>query len=179
MAVDLKGYRVFIATPGGLDEERKAFRAVINDHNEMDAFKRGVCFIPVGWEITLGGVGRPQELINQELRQCDYFILILWDRWGTPTGTGTYSSGTEEEYTVALNCLNDIAFPMRDIVVFFRAVDVRMLSDPGVQLQKVLDFKKKLEEEKRLLFYTYDEISLFEKRLRYHLAKWVRDHEEF
>jgi hypothetical protein len=68
---------------------------------------------------------------------------------------------------------------MRDIVVFFRAVDVRMLSDPGVQLQKVLDFKKKLEEEKRLLFYTYDEISLVEKRLRYHLAQWVRDHEEF
>ena len=180
MAVDLKGYRVFIATPGGLAAEREAFRKVINDYNEMDALSRGVCFIPIGWEETLGAIGRPQELINEDLRECDYFVLVLYDRWGSPPTVGSegrYSSGTEEEFYVALECLRAVERPMRQLVVFFRAVDDARLSDPGEQLSKVLDFKQKLEKEKFLLFHTYDDNNSFEARLRTHLAKWIRDHE--
>ena len=61
----------------------------------------------LGWEDTLAGIGRPQHIINQELRQCDYFIMILCDRWGSRNdmhGGGGYSSGYEEEYTVAREC---------------------------------------------------------------------------
>ena len=83
MPDDLKRYRVFIASPGGLPEERKAFRDVIQHYNEMDAMERGIVFTPVGWEITLGGVGRPQSLINEDVKKCDYFVLLLWDRWGS------------------------------------------------------------------------------------------------
>jgi tetratricopeptide (TPR) repeat protein len=180
MIVSLKGYRIFIATPGGLDEERRAFRKVTEEYNESDATRRGVIFLPVGWEITLGGVGRPQTLINKDLRECDYLVLVLWDRWGSPTGDehATFTSGTEEEYEVAMECLADENFPMRQVVVFFKAVDERKLSDPGEQLKKVLDFRERLEKENKLLFHTYDEVSAFESRLRSHLAKWVRDHEE-
>jgi hypothetical protein len=55
-------------------------------------------------QVLLGGTGRPQALINDELRTCDFVFLLLWDRWGTPpqpTGTGSYTSGTEEEFRVA------------------------------------------------------------------------------
>jgi tetratricopeptide (TPR) repeat protein len=180
MVVDLKGYRIFIATPGGLDEERKAFRKVIEEYNDSDATRRGVIFLPVGWEVTLGGVGRPQELINKDLRECDYLVLVLWDRWGSPTGNedAPFTSGTEEEFAVAMQCLADHNFPMKQLVVFFKAVDERKLSDPGEQLKKVLAFREKLEKEKTLLFYTYDAVSIFESKLRSHLARWVRDHED-
>lgn len=180
MVVDLKGYRIFIATPGGLDEERKAFRKVIEEYNDSDATRRGVIFLPVGWEVTLGGVGRPQGLINKDLRECDYLVLVLWDRWGSPTGNEDtpFTSGTEEEYEVAMECLADRNFPMKQLVVFFKAVDERKLSDPGEQLKKVLAFREKLEREKSLLFHTYDEVSAFESKLRSHLARWVRDHED-
>jgi hypothetical protein len=50
----------------------------------MDALSRGVCFISIGWEETLGAIGRPQELINEDLRECDYFVLVLYDRLGSP-----------------------------------------------------------------------------------------------
>jgi hypothetical protein len=86
-----------IASPGGLDVERQTFREVVNKHNELDAIRRGVLFIPVGWDLTLAGMGRPQELINQYLTKCDYFVLILSDRWGSkPAKNGKYTSGTAE-----------------------------------------------------------------------------------
>ena len=179
MAEDIKQYRVFIATPGGLDKEREGFRDTLRDYNEMDAIQRGVLFWPVGWEETLGGVGRPQSIINDEVRSCDYFVMVLWDRWGSSPhkdGEGKYSSGTEEEYHIALECLADKEMPMRQIVVFFKAVDERMLSDPGEQLKKVLEFKKKLETEKTIFFHTYDEIERFKKLINKYLAQWVRDH---
>ena len=122
MPENLTAYRVFIATPGGLQAERNAFQKVISKYNETEAVHRGAHFIPVGWESTLGGVGRPQSFINEYVRSCDYFVLMLWDRWGTPpnpSGTGKYTSGTEEEYHVALESFADEKSPMLQLVAFF------------------------------------------------------------
>jgi len=178
MSQDIKAYRVFIASPGGLQDERKAFREAINDYNESDAVPRGVMFLPVGWENTLRGVGRPQSMINDDLRSCDYMVLLLWDTWGTPPdepGKGTYTSGTQEEFEVACECYKDAKHPMQQIVHFFKGVDPRHLADPGKQLQQVLDHKKKIE---RTHFYgTFDSINEFQERLRRQLAQWLRDHE--
>src|ERR1041385_5716920 len=178
MASDLTSYRIFIASPGGLEGERQAFRDVINAYNESEAIHRRAYYIPVGWEITLRGVGRAQEKINAEVRGCDFFVLLLWDRWGTPTGSSKhYTSGTEEEYDVALESYHDPQKPMREIIVFFKAVRPRQLSDPGEQLKKVLDFKKKLESGKQLFFDTFDETSVFAEKLRKYLGQWLRLHD--
>lgn len=115
---------------------------------------------------------------NEELRDCDLFVLVLWDRWGSSTGSKEgHTSGTEEEYQVALDCLKH-EYPMREMVVLFKTVDPRQLSDPGPQLSAVLDFKKKLEKEKTLLFETFDSTEVFSEKIRKHLAKWTRDHEK-
>jgi hypothetical protein len=168
-------YRVFIASPGGLEEERERFRQVLNDYNESDALEDGALFIPVGWELARAGIGRPQELINKDLRRCDYCLLVLRDRWGSPAGgAGKYTSGTEEEYNVARVCL--AAGTMRNVVVLFGAVDEGKLSDPGEQLKKVIQFRRELEEKKELLFSTFDELAVFEKHVRSQLAGWLRDH---
>lgn len=181
MPSPITAYRVFIATPGGLHPERKAFRATLYDYNETDAIQRGVLFIPVGWEDTLAGAGRPQGIIDEDLTFCDYFVLVIWDRWGTPPDLvhkTTYTSGTQEEFSLAEECYKDPAKPMRQLVAFFKAVEPSKLSDPGEQLTKVLEFKKDLESSKRLLFSTFDELASFEQQLRRHLAKWVREHEQ-
>ncbi len=86
MTTSLEGVRVFIASPGGLGAERRMFRDALRKHNEIDANQRGVHFIPVGWEDTLGGLGRPQGRINEDIRTCDYMILVFHDRWGSPLG---------------------------------------------------------------------------------------------
>jgi tetratricopeptide (TPR) repeat protein len=178
MASQLTSYKIFVASPGGLEDERQTFRDVISAYNEAEANHRGAHFVPVGWEITLRGVGRAQEKINEEVRQCDFFVLLLWDRWGTPTGsTKKYTSGTEEEYAVAWECHKDSKKPMRELIVFFKAVTPRQLSDPGEQLRRVLDFKKTLESEKQIFFDTFDDKSAFAEKLRKYLGLWLRQHE--
>jgi len=179
MVRDIKGIRVFIASPSGLADERKAFREVILDYNEAEAIPRGVLFQPIGWEDTLGAVGRPQSIINEDVRASDYFILLLWDRWGSlpDTTCSPYTSGTEEEYHIAMECYNSKEFSMRQVVMMFKSVDARQLSDPGQQLQKVLEFRKTVETEKSHLFHSFDTIDSFEKLLRKHLAAWLRNEE--
>src|SRR5205807_657203 len=97
---------------------------------------------PVGWEDTLGGVGRPQELINEDLRGCDYAVFLFNDRWGTPTGNGK-TSGTQEEWELALELYEKRS--IRKICLFFRDVDPKKLSDPGDQLKSVIEFRKAIE----------------------------------
>src|SRR5690348_4897030 len=115
----------------------------------MHSEPHNVTFQPVGWEETIVGVGRPQELINEDLRQCDYAVFVLHDRWGSPTGGG-YTSGVEEEWALAEELYK--ANKVRNIALFFRKVDPRQLRDPGKQLASVLAFKRRIAEEKRYLF---------------------------
>ncbi|MBV8103759.1 MAG: DUF4062 domain-containing protein [Hyphomicrobiales bacterium] len=79
-------YRVFVGSPGGLAEERRRFRAVVDKFSSLHALDKDVEYKPVSWEDTIGGVGRPQALINEDLKQCDYAVFVLHDRWGSPTG---------------------------------------------------------------------------------------------
>jgi tetratricopeptide (TPR) repeat protein len=181
MPSNAKFYRVFVASPGGLESERYAFRESLNESNDTDAVERGALFIPVGWEFTLPGCGRPQALINQDIEKCDYFVLILRDRWGSPTDAGDrpkYTSGIEEEYHVALKCFEDFSKPMRQLIVLFKSADIRQLGDPGPQLRNVLDFRAKLEREKKLLFDTFDDVTSLKQKLRRNLSAWLRDHEK-
>lgn len=176
MPQQLTGLRVFIASPRGLDEERKAFHKALLDYNERDAHRRNVSLIPVGWEITLGGVGRPQSLINEDLRKCDYFVLLLWDRWGSPTTDETnpkYKSGSHEEYCVARECFDDPDAPMQNVVVFFKAVEPRQRSDPGPELQQVLDFQTELQQHKESLYHSFSTPAEFIGMLEKHIADWV------
>ena len=91
-------YKVFVGTPGGLDETRNSFRQTLEEYNRLETIPRGVLFEPIGRETTLAGVGRPQALINEDLRGCDHSVFVFRDRWGSPTGGPSgFSSGCEEE----------------------------------------------------------------------------------
>ena len=124
-------------------------------------------FHPVGWEDTIGGVGRPQGLINEDLRQCDYAVFVLHDKWGSPTGSG-HTSATAEEWAIAEELYN--ANKIRDIALLFKDVDPGKLADPGDKLKPVLDFKKSIEDGRRYLFNTYATIEEFSDKLDGHLA---------
>ena len=170
-------YRVFIASPGGLEPEREAFRDLLREYNETEAVPRGALFVPVGWEDTPGGIGRPQGLIDQEVRTCDFFVLVLHDRWGSPPDDeGRFTSGSEEEFSLAVELARDGS--MKQVLVLFKGVPVNQLSDPGPQLTRVLDFRRKLERERGHLYRTFDDLASFRRVLRQHLAAWLRWHEQ-
>jgi hypothetical protein len=53
MADKITALRVFIASPSGLQDERRSFRDLLQKYNEAEGLERGVYFVPVGW-----GAGR-------------------------------------------------------------------------------------------------------------------------
>jgi hypothetical protein len=114
-------YSIFITSPSGLEDIRKAFREEVHEFNQRTGRRRKIVFDPVGWEDTLGSYRRPQSLINDELERCDRFLLVLWNRWGSPPDTeGKFSSsradpGSRSAFELSLICTGSplLDFPRR------------------------------------------------------------------
>ena len=99
MATSRKIVKVFLASPGDLQDERRAAKHVVDVFNKQWADNLGIHIELVGWEDTVSRFGRPQESINRDLDQCELFIGVMWKKWGTPpSDSGSYSSGFEEEF---------------------------------------------------------------------------------
>lgn len=139
---------VFIGSPGDLQDERETTRQVIDRVNRHLARNLGVSVELRGWEDTLPGHARPQELINRDIEDCDLFLGLVWKRWGTPTGE--YSSGFEEEFRLAESLIE--AKKISEVWLFFKDIDASLLEDPGEQVQQVLRFKRQVAKERRFLY---------------------------
>jgi hypothetical protein len=91
-------YRILIASPSDLSEERQAATEAINDWNAQNSAAESVVLLPVKWEthaMPQTGI-RPQEAINRQLaRKCDLLVGLFWTKLGTSTGVA--ESGTVEE----------------------------------------------------------------------------------
>jgi hypothetical protein len=79
-------FRVMIASPGDVSEERHVIREVIHEWNTIHSLDKNIVLQPVGWETDsspeLGG--RPQHIINEQiLKDCDLLVGVFWS-----SGTG-------------------------------------------------------------------------------------------
>ncbi|CAD6492624.1 MAG: hypothetical protein DIAAKJNI_00336 [Candidatus Argoarchaeum ethanivorans] len=160
---------VFIASPGDLGKERACFKKIIDEVNQTKAKGMGLLLEPIGWEDLPPDVGRPQGSINEVIKKCDIVVMLLWKRWGTPTGK--YSSGFEEEYELAKRLHEEHGKP--HIMLYFRRIPDDMLADPDEQLQKVLKFIKKIELEKKFRYKSYDDENHWERSFRVDLSEWL------
>jgi hypothetical protein len=98
MAFRAQTYRVLIASPSDLAEERVAVVEAINDWNEQHAVSESIVLLPLRHETqSLPELGtRPQAAINRQLVQdSDILIAMFWTKFGTNTGVA--ESGTAEE----------------------------------------------------------------------------------
>ncbi len=90
--------RVMIASPGDVEEERKAVTKEILRWNDANASSRKLVLLPIKWEThsTPQQGDHPQAIINRQLLDdADIMIAIFGTRVGTPTQG--YISGTVEE----------------------------------------------------------------------------------
>jgi len=165
MADNRNFIKIFIASPSDLVDERKITRAVADNLNHQLGGVFGCHIDLVGWEDTLPGSGRPQAIINQDLDRCDYFIGLLWKRWGTPPDNGgEYTSGFEEEFR--RSCGRLLAGDRPEIFMFFKSVPDEQLRDPGEQLRRVVAFKNELIATKQHLFKEFVDERDFESKIR-------------
>lgn len=98
MSFRAKIYRVMIASPSDLMEERQAATEAIYEWNVQHAAAEGKVLLPVKWETHAtprAGV-RPQQAINEELvSNSDVLVGVFWTKFGTNSGVA--ESGTVEE----------------------------------------------------------------------------------
>ena len=169
-----KVLKVFLASPGDLQEERSLTKAAIDEFNDTVGRAFGYYVDLIGWEDTVSGYGRPQALINKDVEQCEYFIGLMWQRWGTPPGAenGPYSSGFEEEFELALSRRANGDKP--EISLFFKDIPPQFLVDPGEGLKRVLSFRKRMESEKKIYFETFKNESEYSRQLRRCLFTYLR-----
>ena len=164
-------YRIFVASPGGLDNIREAFHKTLDEYNRLEAIPRDVMFEAIGWEDTLPGVGRPQELINEEIRTCDRAVFVFRDRWGSPTGKDNrYSSGCDEEWALCNELIANRQ--MQSVQVYFLPVPEQQSKDPGAQLKKVRAFRRKIEDSRQHLCKKLQADDHFAAELRASLGSW-------
>lgn len=148
MQTTLRVLKVFLASPSDVKPERETAEEIVNELNKSLSRALGWNIQLYMWEDAIPGYGRPQEVINPAVDECDLFIGLLWECWGQPTGK--YSSGFEEEYERALARRESTEEP--EIWLVFKAPNPEKVKDPGVELTKVIEFRKK-QGSTRQIFY--------------------------
>jgi tetratricopeptide (TPR) repeat protein len=170
---DKRTISVFIASPGDLAIERRAFRDCIVELNTGFGEGADVEFQALGWEDTLATTGRRnQGVINQDIDRCDVFILTMHCRWGQAAPDSEFSSYTEEEFHRALDRFKGTGRP--EIFVFLKKIPPKMMADPGEQLQKVLDFRRELEKTRTILYREYTGKAQFGEEVERHLKAYAK-----
>ncbi|NKL73766.1 DUF4062 domain-containing protein [Rhizobium leguminosarum bv. viciae] len=163
--------KVFLGSPGDLVSERKMAAEIVGEMNKDHADFWNVQIELVGWEDTVAAAGRAQELINYDLDQCEYFVGLMWQRWGTPPG-GKYTSGFEEEFE--RSAARNAKHGSPHISLLFKKPDENSMRDPGKELTKVLEFRRKIVDSKKIYFQEFDTEREFLGKFRRLLTVYVQ-----
>ncbi len=135
MSFRAKVYRVLIASPSDLPEERQAATEAINEWNVQHSAAEGIVLLPVKWEthaLPTSGI-RPQQAINNDLvSSSDILIGLFWAKLGTSTGVA--ASGTVEE-------IDQFVTANKPAMLYFSSRPLDPNKIDIKQLKKLKDFK--------------------------------------
>jgi hypothetical protein len=166
MAYDCRVYRILIASPSDVEEEREIAVKVIQQWNDLYSYSRKVVLLPLRWEThTAPEYGtRPQEVINRAIvDECDLLVGIFWTRIGSPTGSA--DSGTLEE-------IERVGKAEKPIMLYFSRVEIDPDRIDLDQIEKLKQFKEKtypkglVESYKRIIEFRDKFANQLELKLR-------------
>lgn len=167
-ATVLERLRIFVASPGDVSIERDHVVEVAGELNRSAAAEAGFVLDVVRWEThARPDMGRPQQLILDQIGEAELFVGIMWRRFGTPTGVA--GSGTAEEFEHALRAWRERGQP-RMLCYFSRAPS----EPPGTveearQLLEVTKFRERIDGQG--LVWRYRSDAEFKDLLREHLRQ--------
>jgi len=155
-------YRVFMASPGDVIEERAVVEEVLKEWNLQHGNDAKARVELVSWHThSYPATGdRPQALINkQALNSSDIVVGFFWSRFGSPTGVAL--SGTVEE-------IREGIAQKKPVMVYFskRTPAARPKADEQAKIDQF-----KADFGRQALFWEYSDITSFEKAFRNHLAQ--------
>ena len=177
--MELKKLRIFAASPSDMAAERSKIEAVASTLKPL-ADSLGIVLEVVDWGSVLPSMGRPEQIILDQIKpdSWDIFIGILWHRFGTPTGgkdantEQIYLSGTEEEFKVAHQLWQNHGRPRIMMYRCKRNVPLGVLNPD--QFKRVQEFFEQFDTYEGAhpgLYQTFDTTKSFEKLLLGNLQK--------
>lgn len=163
MTASIKPIRVFLASPGGVDDERQVTREAADELNK--SLRRQGWQIEIdGWEERGPVGGRAQADINKDVERCDVLLALVWNRWGTPTGGS--SSGFGEEWELALDRRERTGKP--DVWLYLRSMPADVDEDDE-QIRQVRRFREKVTEDETAFYKPYDTADEYRSLIRVRL----------
>ena len=168
-------FKVFVASPSDLAEERKILGEVIDDINRTKSDAQNITLRLLKWETdSRPGFrrGGPQDVINQQIGN-DYDILlgIMWGRFGSPTHHA--ESGTEEEFDRAVSRWKKSPESI-EIMFYFKDAGIPPSKLDLEQIAKVRAFKKKISDLGGL-YHEFQDAEDFRTQARRHLIQVIED----
>ena len=176
--------RVFVASPSDMAAERARVEVIASSLKPL-ADSLNIMLEVVDWSSVVPDMGRPEQVILDQLKPTswDIFIGILWHRFGTPTGgkdnktKKEYLSGTEEEFKTAYRLWQRYQRPR---IMMYRCMRNTPLDhlDPD-QYKRVQEFFNQFFSQKSEhpgLYQTFDTAKSFEKLLLDNLQKILLEH---
>ncbi|MTF40341.1 hypothetical protein [Cyanobacterium aponinum] len=169
MPIDVKLYRVLIASPSDVTEEREIIRKEIARWNSINSESEKIILLPTGWETdaTPDLSERGQAVINRQLiddNKCDILIGVFWTRIGTPTPEA--QSGTVEEIERALA-------EGKRCMVYFSDKAIPPSTMNNEQYERLKQYKQDLN--KRGLTSQYKDTDDFKEQVSDHISKVVKE----
>jgi Domain of unknown function (DUF4062) len=154
-------FRVFVASPGDVHEERSRMPKVVESLNKTLGNLLNVAVELWRWEADAPpAVGEPQALIDPEIDAADVVLVIFWNRFGTPTASG--ATGTESEVLRSLQRWGRVRRPQ--VMAYFCQRPALLNRDGLDQRLKLLDFRESIAP--LVLAVDYGEVQEFEWRVR-------------
>jgi hypothetical protein len=167
--------RVFVASPGDVQSERKLIKEAVDALNGNVADENGFVLQLVRWEDnSRPGVDEhgAQHWLNELLRihDIDLLVGIFWRRFGTPTERA--GSGSEEEIRTAVESWRDSGHQRPQVMLYFsQKPGTAATAEENDQYTRVLRFK---EEFQRLgLLWAYADEVEFGRVIRDHLTGFI------
>lgn len=165
-------YKLFLASPSDLSEDRDSINEVIDELNLTFGQQNNLVIELMKWEThSAPGVSLSytQDLINKDIKDdYDLFIGLMWLKFGTPTGNA--GSGTEEEFNRAFGRLNNSPDSLQILFYFKNSPPLNLQDIVPSELEKVNNFKKQLGNE-GVLYWHYSSIKDLQNYLRIHIPK--------
>lgn len=174
MARTITLYKVFIASPSDLHDERTLVAEIVDELNLSFSNTSNVKLELVKWETHAnpGSGSYPQEVINKDVNDdYDIFIGLFWSKFGT--ATKNYGSGTEEEFSIAYEKYRKIPDSVK-IMFYFKQAPIPFDKIDTESINAIRNFKSGLNE-KGILYWDFNTIEEFQKLLRIQLTRKIQE----
>jgi len=174
MARTITLFKIFVASPSDLNDERNLIADIVDELNLSFLNKSDVKIELVKWETHAnpGVEDYSQKVINTDIGDdYDIFIGLMWSKFGTRTQE--YGSGTEEEFNNAYTKYKVFSSSVK-IMFYFKQAPIQFDKIDTESIISIRNFKSSLGD-KGVLYWDYNTIEEFQKLLRIQLTRKIQE----